>query len=87
LQKRESIPPKEFRHRVEQLLRQAISNDYVDIFLERDIRYGYTTFEWIKDNVEETSGWEESGTYNDDDIRLAVGRVLGEYFFPLEWTF
>ena len=78
------IPADEFRPLLSQILRQAISDDYVDIFLDREIHCGcgYTAFEWIKDNVEETSGWETEGVYNDDDIKLAVGRMLDEYFFP-----
>lgn len=27
-------------------------------------------------NVMETSAWEDEGYYNDDDIRLAIGREL-----------
>ena len=27
-------------------------------------------------NVKETSAWEDEGYYNDDDIRLAIGREL-----------
>ena len=32
----------------------------------------------VKQNVEETSAWSDDGVYNDDDIKLAVGRVLLE---------
>ena len=30
----------------------------------------------IKTNVEETSAWRDEGCYNDDDIRLAIGRII-----------
>ena len=30
----------------------------------------------IIEDVMETSAWEDEGYYNEDDIRLAIGRVL-----------
>lgn len=33
----------------------------------------------VKANVEETSAWRDEGYYNDDDIRLAIGRVILDY--------
>lgn len=35
-----------------------------------------TLMEDIIQNVLETSAWEDEGYYNEDDIRLAIGREL-----------
>ena len=57
------------RYFLERNLKSAISDDYV-----YDIRSK------IQDDVVldvmETSAYGEDGTWNDDDIKLAVGRVL-----------
>ena len=50
-------------------LKSAISDDYL-----------YDICRAIRDevlwDVKETSAWSENRTWNDDDIKLAVGRVL-----------
>ena len=64
------------------IMRDAVSSDYARCILEdkeRDEEYRYTgkTFmENVIDDVLETSAWEDEGYYNEDDIRLAIGRVL-----------
>ena len=35
-----------------------------------------TFMDSVVDDVMNTSAWEEEGYYNDDDIRLAIGRVF-----------
>lgn len=50
-------------------LKSAISDDYV-----YDIRRAI--LDEVVADVVETSAFKENGTWNDDDIKLAVGRVL-----------
>lgn len=68
-----------FRREVEQLMRKSISTDYVVEILDMTIGYE-TVYEQIKKDVEETSAWEDEGYYNEDDIKLAIGRVLVDCF-------
>jgi hypothetical protein len=39
---------------------------------------GTTFMEAVIDDIKTTSDWEDSGHYNDDDVRLAIGRVLSK---------
>lgn len=50
-------------------LKSAISDDYV-----YDIRRAI--LDEVVSDVAETSAFKENGIWNDDDIKLAVGRVL-----------
>lgn len=50
-------------------MKSAISDDYV-----YDIRRAI--LDEVVADVVETSAFKENGTWNDDDIKLAVGRVL-----------
>lgn len=54
---------------LERNLKSAISDDYV-----YDIRRAI--LDEVVANVAETSAFKENGTWNDNDIKLAVGRVL-----------
>ena len=49
----------------------AVSDEYVRTLLEFD-----NIMEDIIDDVLTSSGWEDEGDYNVDDIRLAIGRTL-----------
>lgn len=60
-----------FKEEVRSILNQAISSDYVGKLLDHD-EFILT----IRSDVEESSGWMDEGTYNEDDIRLAIGRIL-----------
>lgn len=59
---------------VRDVLSRAVSCDYVDRLLF-DETNGTIMSDIIRD-IEETSDFGNSGDYNDDDIRLAIGRVL-----------
>ena len=59
-----------------EIMKTAISDDYVGDILEHKNELGVTLMEDIVQNVLETSAWEDEGYYNDDDIRLAIGREL-----------
>ena len=37
---------------------------------------GETVMEAIVDDIKTSSDWDNDGHYNDDDVRLAIGRVL-----------
>lgn len=72
------IPSDIFRREVESLLLNSISDDYVWQILDLATENGFTVFDDIKEDVELSSGWYTEGEYNEDDIRLSVGRVLLE---------
>ena len=72
------IQEKKFRLETERVMRKSIGSDYVGVILDRETGSGDTIFELIKEDVEETSAWEDEGVYNEDDIKLAIGRVLSE---------
>jgi len=55
------------------VLRPCVGSNYADcIASDEDF------FNDVIRDVEETSAWEDEGCYNEDDVRLAVGRVLIE---------
>jgi hypothetical protein len=61
------------------VMTKSISNDYVRHILEHtNEETGKTLMDEVIDNVMETSAWEDEGHYNEDDVRLAIGRVLVE---------
>lgn len=60
-----------FLEELKQILASACGSDYAGYIASDDDFYSD-----VKQNVEETSAWEDEGYYNDDDIRLAIGRVL-----------
>lgn len=62
---------------IAQIMRSAVSSDYARYILEDKGKDGKSTImEDVIDDVLEISAWEDEGFYNDDDIRLAIGRVL-----------
>lgn len=65
------IPYDDFIYEMKQILASSVGSDYARCLIKSD---GFT--ENVKKNVEETSAWRDEGYYNDDDIRLAIGRVL-----------
>ena len=75
------IMSKEERKAIEvliaKILSDAVSDDYARYMLEsEDECTENTLMEDIIQNVLETSAWEDEGYYNDDDVRLAIGREL-----------
>ena len=72
---------KEERRAIERLitkiLSDAVSNDYAGYILEQyDSCTENTMMEDIIEHVLTTSAWEDEGYYNEDDVRLAIGREL-----------
>lgn len=59
------------------IMTKSIGSDYVRPILgHRNEDTGDTLMDDIVQNVLDTSAWEDEGYYNDDDIRLAIGREL-----------
>lgn len=68
---------KEMEFEVSEILQRAVSSEYSRYILgQEDDVTGNTFMEDVIKNVVETSAWEDEGYYNDDDIRLAIGREL-----------
>lgn len=68
---------KEIEHEVTEIMRNAVSREYAKYILEQEDNItGNTFMEDVIRNVMEASAWEDEGYYNDDDIRLAIGREL-----------
>ena len=67
----------ELAREIEDVLCKSISDDYVHYILEH--KDGWTNISIVDDiiaDVLETSAYADEGYYNDDDIKLAIGRVL-----------
>lgn len=69
--RRNAIPPDSFASDLRQILNACVGTDYAHCLIHDD-----QFFNDVKANVEETSAWYDEGFYTDDDIRLAIGRVL-----------
>lgn len=69
---------KEIEMQISRIMTNAISSDYVRHILEHENKKGKTFIDDVIDDVMCTSAWEDEGYYNEDDIRLAIGRVLEE---------
>lgn len=67
---------------IRMILTKSVSSDYVCYILEdkkRDEEYNYNGNTFMEDVIEDVmcaSAWNEEGYYNEDDIRLSIGRVL-----------
>ena len=67
----------EIEFQVTEIMRSATSSEYVRYILEQYDETSEQTFmNAVIVDVMETSAWEDEGYYNDDDIRLAIGREL-----------
>lgn len=68
---------KELEFEVTEILRSAVSSEYARYILEQYDETSEQTFmDAIILDVMESSAWYDEGSYNDDDIRLAIGREL-----------
>ena len=65
------INQREFLEELKSILAASCGSDYASYIASDDDFYSE-----VKQNVEETSAWEDEQYYTDDDIRLAIGRVL-----------
>lgn len=67
---------------VRMLLQNSVSSEYVRYILEdreKDEEYGYVGNTFMEDVIEDvmtSSAWDDEGYYNEDDIRLAIGRTV-----------
>lgn len=67
---------------IRMILMHSVSSEYVRYILEdreKDEEYNYIGNTFIEDVIEDvmcSSAWDDEGYYNDDDIRLAIGRVF-----------
>lgn len=57
------------------LLTPAIGSDYARKMTEDE-----TFIRAVQKDVEESSAWQDEEYYNDDDVRLAIGRVIMKKF-------
>ena len=67
------IPIDIFSRELRTILAESVGTDYAS-YIAADERFALD----VKQDVEETSAWADEGYYNDDDIRLAIGRVLSD---------
>ena len=68
---------KELELEITEMMKKSIGNDYVRYILQhKSEETGNALMEDIVQNVLDASAWEDEGYYNDDDIRLAIGREL-----------
>lgn len=68
---------KNIEQEIFEVMKSAVGSDYAKYILEyEDEITENTTMNDIIGNVLETSSWKDEGYYNNDDIRLAVGREL-----------
>ena len=71
---------------IRMIMQNAVSSEYARYILEDKGEDGEENsfMEDVIDDVMCASAWDEEGYYNDDDIRLAIGRVfmdrLGIYY-------
>ena len=61
---------------IRMIMQNAASSDYARYILEHENENDKTFMEDVIEDIVETSAWEDEGYYNEDDIRLAIGRVL-----------
>lgn len=60
---------------IDYIMRQTISSDYINDILSHTTKNGNTILDCIVDDVLTSSAFYECD-YNDDDIRLAIGRTF-----------
>ena len=68
---------KEIEINVYMIMMKAASSEYTRHILEQEDHETEETFmDAVIRDVMESSAWDDEGYYNDDDIRLAIGREL-----------
>lgn len=68
---------KQIEYEVAAIMESATSSEYAKYILEQEDGVTENTLmEDIIQNVLEASAWEDEEYYNEDDIRLAIGREL-----------
>lgn len=62
---------------IRMIMKNAVSSEYARYILEHENEETASTFmEDVIEDVMCSSAWDDEGYYNDDDIKLAIGRVL-----------
>lgn len=64
-------------NKIRMIIQSAVSSEYARYILEHENEEAENTF--MDDVIEDVmcaSAWDEEGYYNNDDIRLSIGRVL-----------
>ena len=70
---------KEIETRVYMIMIHCASSEYARYILEHENKETKNTFMYdVIEDVMCASAWDDEGYYNDDDIRLSIGRVLME---------
>ena len=77
MRKMNEVQKKEIKMLINKIMIDAVSSDYASYILEHT-KKRKTFVDDVIEDVMCASAWEEEGYYNDDDIRLAIGRVLME---------
>ena len=58
------------------VMTKATGEYYARQILEHESGCGSIFMEDVIEDVMQTSAWNDEGYYNEDDIRLAIGRIL-----------
>jgi len=67
------------KNKIRMVMRNSVSDEYARYILEHKSAETESTFmDEVIEDVICSSAWDEEGCYNDDDIRLSIGRVLME---------
>ena len=64
-------------NKIRMIIQSAVSSEYARYILEHENEETENTF--MDDVIEDVmcaSAWDKEGHYNNDDIRLSIGRVL-----------
>lgn len=67
------------RWNIRRILQSSVSDEYVSYILAHESEETDSTLlNDVMEDVMETSAWDDAGYYNDDDIRLSIGRIIME---------
>lgn len=70
---------KNIENKIRMIMQGAISGEYARYILDHKSEETESTFiEDVIDDLICSSAWSEEGYYNDDDIRLSIGRIFME---------
>ena len=75
MRKMDAVERKQIEWLIGWVMEKAVSNDYAKHILNHN-----NFIEDVIMDIIETSAWEDDGYYNEDDVRLAIGRVLMNRF-------
>ena len=79
MRKMDKEEKKIIENEIRMIMQNAVSSDYARYILEHEDSWtGITVMQDVIENVMETSAWNDEGYYNEDDVRLAIGRILME---------